>query len=66
VAIAAEELKVLKPVVRSIAIDVVQGHTERLSHPLGQPASFALVVLDAGTDQPSLEVTPAGSPPRHE
>src|SRR5215212_7871415 len=59
VAVGAQELEILEPVVEPIAVDVVQLHVERLPFPLTDPAPLAAIVLEASFEYPRLEVESA-------
>src|SRR5581483_5065692 len=59
VAVRAQKLDVLEPVVAPVAVSVVELHAERLAQPLGDPADLAAVLLEARLNQTSLEIVPA-------
>ena len=56
VAVRAEHLEVLEPVVRPVAVDVVQRHRQRPPEPLVDPAHLATVLLQARADQALLDM----------
>jgi hypothetical protein len=57
VAVPAKKLEILDSVVTAITIDVVQLHIQRLTHPTGDPAALAAVLLQTLLDQALLEMT---------
>jgi hypothetical protein len=62
VAVGAQKKQVLEPVVVAIAVDVVEGHGERLAPPNVDLALLAAVLLQAGAQQPSLDVVSIAPP----
>src|SRR4051812_6088122 len=62
-AVRAEQLEVLEPVVVAIAIHVVQLERDRETAPCGESAFLASLSLDSGRDQPKLDVVPAPPAP---
>jgi hypothetical protein len=62
VTVRTEEEQVLKPVVKAVAIDVVQFERESLAAPLTQTALLAALLLEAGIEQPHFDVATAASP----
>ena len=56
VAVRTEELEVFDAVVEAVAIDVVEGHRERLIKPLVYPAALTPLLLQAGVQEPLLQV----------
>jgi hypothetical protein len=64
--VGAKKLQILESVVKSVAVDVMERHAERLSPPLGYAAPLAAVPLEAGGDQPPLDVTSIPPPPRYQ
>lgn len=58
VAIGAEDLEVLEPIVVADPIDVVELDRDRLSAPLGNSAVFAPGRLESGVVQAELQVSP--------
>lgn len=59
VAVRAQELEVLEPVVLADAVLVVELHANWLSTPLGEPAPLASVLLKPGPDKAGLQMLPA-------
>jgi len=53
-AIPTQKLKVLQPVVRAVAVDVVQLHAQRRAHPLAQSTSLAAIGLEPFVEEPLL------------
>jgi hypothetical protein len=62
VTIAAKQLEVLQPVVAPVPVHVVELHAQRLPLPLGDPAAFAAVLLQAGVQKSPLQVMAVGLP----
>jgi hypothetical protein len=61
-AVRTQELQVLETVVKPVAVHVVQGHAQRLPTPLVDPTLLAAMLLQAGLQEPPLEVVAACSP----
>jgi hypothetical protein len=55
-AVRAQNLKVLEPVVVAVAVDVMQGERDPEAPPFSQPTCLAATRLDPGIEQTSLEV----------
>ena len=62
VAVRAQQLEVLEPVVVPVAVDVVEAEGKRPFAPPVDPALLAFVSLDAGCDQALLDVLAASRP----
>jgi hypothetical protein len=60
VAVGAQELQVLEPVVAPVAVDVVELHVERPPKPLGQTADLAPVFLHTLLEEARFQVTAIG------
>ena len=60
VAVGTEQPEILKPVVVGYAVDVVERERQRPVAPLGEPALFTFVLLQALADQAPFEVEPMG------
>ena len=58
-AVRTQQAEVLQPVIETVSIGVMQRQGERSTAPLGQPAALATRFLDAGREQPGLEVATA-------
>jgi hypothetical protein len=58
-AIAAKQLKVLEPIVCSIAVDVMKLHAQRLPPPFGDPAYLTAVLLQSFAEKPRLQMPTA-------
>jgi len=59
VAVRAKERKIGQPIVIAITIPVMEAERDCRVAPFVQTAGLALVFLDAGTDEPLLEIAPA-------
>ena|SRR5438094_5053567 len=66
VAVRAQELQVFEAVVGPVAVDVMKLHVEARSMPLVDSALLAAVLLQAGLDQPELQVTSLRAAANHE
>jgi hypothetical protein len=62
-AIRAQELQVLEPVVVAVAVYMMKLKRQRTSAPLAQSASLASRVLECGVEQPQFDVVTTSSPP---
>jgi hypothetical protein len=61
VAVGAEDLEVLQSVVVTLPIDVVQCEWDRMPPPFTESAGLAAPSLEAGVEQPTLEVVAVAS-----
>src|SRR3712207_3958428 len=59
VAVRAEQLEVLEPVVVAVPVDVVERHAQRRAAPLLEAAALAPVLLEPQAEEPPLHVPPA-------
>lgn len=58
VAVGAQQLKVLDPIVEAIAVDVVESHRERFAQPLEDPTALTAVLFDTETKKSLFQVPP--------
>jgi hypothetical protein len=56
VAVWAEQLEILQPVVEPVAVDVVEGQHNRSAPPVAESAVLALVLLEPLLEQADLQV----------
>jgi len=56
VAVRAQQLEVLEPVVAAVAVDVVQREAERSAAPVRDPAQLAAIFLEPEPDEAAFEM----------